>query len=160
MFIEVKGKPKTVIIQKRTKANKWVDIGSVTLIDGIDYNTARNILYSCSNLEAVDYRLILRGKKSGREYQVLFSRSEDFYDVLEQMKSDKSIYLLIDGLTLVANNSNPRCMGIDKFIDMVRFFGGIAKANMRTRCIDDGYLTTYDITYVNGNKSTISVFNS
>lgn len=160
MFIEVKGKPKSVIIQKRTKANKWVDVGSVILIEGIDYTTARNILHSCHDISNVDYRLILRGKKSQREYQVLSSRSYDFYNILEQMEIDNSIYLLVDGLKMVSNNSNPRCMCINKFIDMVRSYGGIAKANMRPRCIDDGYLKTYDITYVNGNKSTISIFNS
>lgn len=160
MFIEVKGKPKTVIIQKQTKTNKWIDVGTVTLIDGIDYNAARNILCSCPDILKIDYRLILRGKKSGREYQVLSSRSEDFYDILEQMENDNTIHLMIDGLKMVANNANPHCMYIDKFIDMVRSYGGIAKANMRSQCADDGYLKTYDITYVNGNKSTISVFNS
>lgn len=160
MFIEVKGKPKSVIIQKRTKANKWVDVGSVILIEGIDYTTARNILHSCHDISNVDYRLILRGKKSQREYQVLSSRSEDFYDILELMENYKTIHFMIDGLKMVSNNSNPCCMHIDKFIDMVRSYGGIAKANMRPRCIDDGYLKTYDITYVNGNKSTISIFNS
>lgn len=160
MFIEVKGKPKTVIIQKRTKANKWIDIGTVTLIDGIDYNAARNILCSCSDTLKIDYRLILRGKKSGREYQVLSSRSEDFYDVLEQMENDKTIHLMIDGMKMVANNANPHCMHLDMFIKLVRTYGGIAKATLRTPCSDDGYLNTYDVKYVNGESHTISVFNS
>lgn len=160
MFIEVKGKPKTVIIQKRTKANKWIDIGTVTLIDGIDYNAARNILCACPNALKIDYRLILRSKKTGREYQVLSSRSEDFYDVLEQMENDKTIYLMVDGLKMVANNANPYCMHLDMFIDLVRTYGGIAKVTLRTACPEDGYLNTYDVKYVNGKSHTISVFNS
>lgn len=160
MFIEVKGKPKTVIIQKLTKANEWIDIGSVTLVDGVDYNTARNILCSCPNLWSVDYRLILRSKKSGREYQVLSSRSEDIYNVFEQMESNKSIYLIIDGLRMVANNANPHCMPMTDFINSVRRLGGIAKASLRTPSPEDGYLNTYDIRYVNGESHTISIFNS
>lgn len=77
MFIEVKGKPKTVIIQKLTKANKWVDVGSITLLKGIDFKTADKILSSCATLKT-PHRLIIRGKKSKREFQVLSSRSEDF----------------------------------------------------------------------------------
>lgn len=159
MFIEVKGKPKTVIIQKLTKANKWVDIGSITILRGIDFKTANEILSSCATLKT-PHRLIIRGKKSKREFQVLSSRSEDFYNVISLMARDNRIHLMVDGSKMVANNLNPYCINLDGFIALIRSYGGIAKANLRPTCKDDGNLSTFDIKYVNGIESTVSVFYS
>lgn len=160
MFIEVKGKPKTVIIQKLTKANKWVDIGTLTLLDGIDYSQARNILSLYPDTSATHHRLILRGKKSQRECQVLSSRAFDFYDNIESMAHDKTLHFMLNGTRMVANNENPYTIKMGDFIQMIQESGGIAKATQRTTCPNDGGLLTIDIKCVDGKSHTISLFYS
>ena len=44
MFIEIANRPKHVIIQKCTKANKWVDIAEISDRCGMDYDYLTNIL--------------------------------------------------------------------------------------------------------------------
>lgn len=160
MFIEIKGKPKEVIIQKLTKKNNWVDVASYRDFDGIDYDKARDLLEFKQLTNNNHFRLILRGKKSKRELQVLSTRAFDFYDVLSDMRTDKGIHLMCDGLKMFANNENPHCIKIDKLADWVRKVGGIKKAYYRPQSPEDGDLATYDITFNDGTTATFSNFHS
>ena len=160
MFIEIKGKPKEVIIQKLTKKNNWVDVASYRDFDGIDYDKARDLLEFKQLTNNNHFRLILRGKKSKRELQVLSTRAFDFYDVLSDMRTDKGIHLMCDGLKMFANNENPHCIKIDKLADWVRKVGGIKKAYYRPQSPEDGDLATYDITFNDGTTATFSHFHS
>lgn len=167
MFLEVKGRPKVLTVQKLTKANKWKDIAVINILAGVDFDTACNILESCPERWKNSYRLIIRSEKSGKELQVLSDLALNFYHRLKKVENNPGRYLMVRGLDsyfigasnlmLVANNGNPHCLGWnDYFVMFIRKNGGIAKATLRKQCKEDGFLNTWDIRFVNGNKITVS----
>lgn len=162
MFIEVYGKPKEVIIQKWTKKNTWTDIGRYYDNEGFDFLKADNLLsmqqdFSLSNNE---FRLILRGKVSKREFQVLSTRAIEFYRLLALMENDNTRHLMCDGLKMFANNENPCVLKLWRLREMIRSAGGIKKATVRPTSKDDGYLETWDVIFNNGEEHTFSKFSS
>lgn len=164
MFIEVKGRPKEVVIQKLTKRNEWMDVGSYRDNGGLDYWKVRDLLEFKQGTSDVHYRLIIRGKKSKRELQVLSSRAFDFYDVLAQMARDKQIYLSYMSSTkrniMFANNENPHTLHAADLHNMILSGNGIEKSYFRPTSETDGYLDTYDVTFVDGTTGTFSVLHS
>lgn len=162
MFIEVKGKPKEVIVQKWTKKNTWVDVSRYYNGDGIDYKKAYNLLlmHQDFSLNNNEYRLILRGKVSKREFQVLSTRAIGFYNFLVGMESNNTIHLMCDGLKMFANNENPHVLKLHVLRDMIQKYGGIKNAATRTICNEDGGLETWDVYFNNNEKHTFSVFYS
>lgn len=164
MFIEVKGRPKEVVIQKLTKRNEWIDIGSYRDNEGFDYYKARALLEFKQGISEVHYRLLIRGKKSKRELQVLSSRAFDFYDVLASMAHNKQIYLSYmsptKGNIMFANNENPHALHASDLHNMIMAGNGIQKAYFRPPSEADGLLDTYDITFVDGTTGTFSVLHT
>ena len=168
MFIEIANRPKHVIIQKCTKANKWVDIAEISDRCGMDYNYLTNILrtYDLSQT-GLDWRVIVRSKKNPTKYrQVLSLCGLEFYDTLG---NDVLLSLILkkDAMGNVADYSqpilyslanNPYFKSVNELRDYIFSHGGIAKVHRRPCSAEDSYLVTFDITFNNGTEVTVSKY--
>ena len=151
MFIEIANRPKHVIIQKCTKANKWVDIAEISDRCGMDYNYLINILRTYDLIDVgLDWRVIVRSKKNPAKYrQVLSLGGMQFYDTLG---NDVLLSLILkkDAMGNVADYSQPILYSFSH--------GGIAKVHRRPCSVEDSYLVTFDITFNNGTEVTVSKY--
>lgn len=168
MFIEIANRPKHVIIQKCTKANKWVDIAEISDRCGMDYNYLTNILrtYGFSQT-GLDWRVIVRSKKNPAKYrQVLSLCGLEFYDTLG---NDVLLSLILkkDAMGNVTEGSqpilyslatNPYFKSVNELRDYIFSHGGIAKVHRRPCSTEDSYLVTFDITFNNGTEVTVSKY--
>ena len=160
MFLDIKGKPKKVIIQKRSRAGKWVDEGVYRDLNGLTYKKCVALLRMKSNEGAQDYRLIIRGVKSGREIQVLSLKTIHFRHTIKLLQDRKGMHLMADGLKMFAANENPHVLPVEKLIEWIRKSGGLKKVKYRHICKEDGELRTFDVTFGDDSKHTFSVFYS
>lgn len=160
MFLDIKGKPKKVIIQKCTRAGKWVDEGTYRDLDGLTFEKSYALLRMKYNQSPGDYRLIIRGMKSGCEVQVLSWKTIHFRYIIKQLQSCKGMHLMADGMKMFAANENPYTLTIDMLIDWIRQSGGLKKAKIRRSSKEDGYLRTFDVTFGDDSRHTFSIFYS
>lgn len=160
MFLDIKGKPKKVIIQKCTRAGKWVDEGAYRDLDGLTFEKCVALLRMKNSESFGEYRLIIRGMKSGREVQVLSWKTLDFRYTIKQLQSCKGMHLMADGMKMFASNENPYTLPVDKLIDWIRQSGGLKKTKIRRPSKEDGRLCTFDVTFGDDSKHTFSVFYS
>lgn len=168
MFIEIANRPKHVIIQKCTKANKWVDIAEISDRCGMDYDYLTNILrtYGFSQT-GLDWRVIVRSKKNPAKYrQVLSLCGLEFYDTLG---NDVLLSLILkkDAMGNATESSqpilyslatNPYFKSVNELRDYIFSHGGIAKVHRRPCSVEDSYLVTFDITFNNGTEVTVSKY--
>lgn len=168
MFIEIANRPKHVIIQKCTKANKWVDIAEISDRCGMDYDYLTNILrtYGFSQT-GLDWRVIVRSKKNPAKYrQVLSLCGLDFYATLG---TDMLLSLILkkDATGNVAEGSqpilyslatNPHFKSVNELRDYIFSHGGIAKVHRRPYSAEDSHLITFDITFNDGTEVTVSQY--
>lgn len=168
MFIEIANRPKHVIIQKCTKANKWVDIAEISDRCGMDYDYLTNILrtYGFSQT-GLDWRVIVRSKKNPAKYrQVLSLCGLEFYDTLG---NDVLLSLILkkDAMGNVAEGSqailyslatNPYFKSVNELREYIFSHGGIAKVHRRPCSAEDSYLVTFDITFNDGTEVTVSKY--
>lgn len=166
MFKTIKGNPRRVILQKCSRKNNWIDIGTYIDSEGITCKKAFGLISGAAYLENSDikfetrlntkYRLIVRGKKSGREILVISSFNMNLLRSLyEKSKSPQSI-ILVDGKTLYSNSSNPYMLSLQQLMEWTWKHGGIFKGNVRTSCKEDGNLCTWDVKFMDGEKHTFS----
>lgn len=160
MFLDISGKPKKVIIQKLTRAGKWVDEGVYRDLDGLTYKKCVALLRMKANEGADDYRLIIRGVKSGKEILILSLRTTHFRYIIDMMTKRKYMHMMADGLKMFSANENPYTLPVEKLIEWIRQSGGLKKVKYRHSCPEDGDLRTYDVTFGDGSKHTFSVFYS
>lgn len=166
MFKTIKGNPRRVILQKCSRKNNWVDIGTYIDNEGITYTKAQNLIAGAFRLENTDirfetrlntkYRLIVRGKKSGRELLVMSSSNMNLFRSLYEKSKSSQYIILVDGKTLYSNSSNPYMLPIQKLMEWTWEHGGIFKGNFRTSCKEDGNLYTCDVEFMDGEKHTFS----
>lgn len=168
MFIEIANRPKHVIIQKCTKANKWVDIAEISDRCGMDYDYLTNILrtYGFSQT-GLDWRVIVRSKKNPAKYrQVLSLCGLEFYDTLG---NDVLLSLILkkDAMGNVTEGSqpilyslatNPYFKSVNELREYIFTHGGIAKVHRRPCSAEDSYLVTFDITFNDGTEVTVSKY--
>ncbi len=168
MFIEIANRPKHVIIQKCTKANKWVDIAEISDRCGMDYDYLTNILRTYDlNQTGLDWRVIVRSKKNPAKYrQVLSLCGLDFYATLG---TDMLLSLILkkDAMGNVAEGSqpilyslatNPHFKSVNELRDYIFSHGGIAKVHRRAYSAEDSHLITFDITFNDGTEVTVSQY--
>lgn len=160
MFLDIKGKPKKVIIQKCTRAGKWVDEGAYRDLDGLSFEKCVALLRMKYNESPGDYRLIIRGMKSGREVQVLSWKTIHFRYTIKQLQSCKGMHLMADGMKMFSANENPYTLPVDKLIDWIRQSGGLKKTKIRRFSKEDGRLCTFDVIFGDDSRHTFSVFYS
>ena len=160
MFLDIKGKPKKVIIQKRTHSGSWSDVATYRDLEGLNFKKCVSVLRMKESENPGDYRLIIRGKKSKRELQVLSSSTLPFRYLVELLTKNKSMHLMADGLKMFADNENPHVLPAANLIQWIRESGGLKKVKHRDTCKEDGELNTYDVTFGDGSKHTFSIFYS
>jgi len=166
MFKTIKGNPRRVVLQKCSRKNNWVDIGTYIDSEGITCKKAFGLISGAIHLENSDikfetrlntkYRLIVRGKKSGREILVMSSFNMNLFRSLYERSKDSRYIILVDGKTLYSNSSNPYMTSIQKLMEWTWEHGGIFKGNGRTLCKEDGNLFTWDVEFMDGEKHTFS----
>ena len=166
MFKSLKGNPRTVIVLKYSRKKKWVDLGTITDVEGINFLKASRILQMFQTNEAervnldtfndTKFRLIVRGKKSGREVLVLSTDNESFFLRLNNIRNNPHVIILVDGEELYSDSANPYFYSLNDLMLWTWKHNGILKAKGRTICPEDGNLSTYDITFVDGEKHTFS----
>ena len=166
MFKTIKGNPRRVVLQKCSRKNNWVDIGTYIDNEGITYMKAYNLISRAMHLENSDinfktrlntkYRLIVRGKKSGRELLVMSSFNMNLFRPLYERSKFSRYIILVDGKTLYSNSSNPYMLPIQQLMEWTWEHGGILKGNVRTFCEEDGNLCTWDVEFIDGEKHTFS----
>ena len=168
MFIEIANRPKHVIIQKCTKANKWVDIAEISDRCGMDYDYLTNILRTYDLIDiGLDWRVIVRSKKNPAKYrQVLSLSGLQFYTTLD---NDMLLSLILkkDAIGNVANYSqpilyslanNPHFNSVKEFKEFISRHCGIAKVHRRPYSTEDSYLVTFDLTFNDGTEVTVSQY--
>lgn len=166
MFKTIKGNPRRVILQKCSRKNNWVDIGTYIDSEGITYTKALNLITGASRMENPDvrfetrlntkYRLIVRGKKSDKELLVMSSLNSNLFRSLYERSTSSQYVILVDGKTLYSNSGNPYMTPIKKLMEWTWEHGGIYKGNIRTSCKEDGGLATWDVEFMDGEKHTFS----
>lgn len=166
MFKTIKGNPRRVILQKCSRKNNWVDIGTYIDNEGITFKKAYTLIQGATHLENSDinfttrlntkYRLIVRGKKSGRELLVMSSFNVNLFQSLCGISKSPSCIILVDGKTLYSASSNPYMKSLEELMKWTWEHGGIFKANTRTCCKEDGSLSTWDVEFMDGEKHTFS----
>lgn len=168
MFIEIANRPKHVIIQKCTKANKWVDIAEISDRCGMDYDYLSHILRTYDLIDiGLDWRVVVRSKKNPAKYrQVLSLSGLQFYATL---RNDMLVSLILkkDAVGNVADYSqpilyslanNPHFKSANELREYIFNHGGIAKVHRRPYSTEDSYLVTFDITFNNGTEVTVSQY--
>lgn len=168
MFIEIANRPKHVIIQKCTKANKWVDIAEISDRCGMDYDYLTNILRTYDLIDVgLDWRAIVRSKKNPEKYrQVLSLGGLQFYATLG---NDMLLSLILrkDAMGNVADYSqpilyslanNPHFNPAKELKEFIFRRGGIAKVHRRPYSTEDSYLVTFDLTFNDGTEVTVSQY--
>lgn len=164
MFIEIKNNPKHVIIQKFSKASKWVDVAEVHDRNGMDHYYLADLLYTFNRLHGYpDVRAIVRSQKNPEKFrQVLSITGLTFYNYIKSSEKYYCPYIVSvcgDDKTpkLYSLVENPHFLGKEDFANLLIDNKGINKANMRDIVKEDGCLNTYDITFNNGVKVTMSI---
>ena len=168
MFIEIAKNPKHVIIQKCTKANKWVDIAEIGDRCGMDYNYLSNILRAYYLIDNdLDWRVIVRSKKNPAKYhQVLSFAGLQFYAALNNnmllslifKKDEEGNVIDYSKGFLYSLANNPHFSSVKELQEFVFRHGGIAKVHRRPLSTEDGYLVTFDITFNDGTEVTVSQY--
>lgn len=156
MFIEVNGRPNTVILQRWSQRNRWADVGSYTHNEGVDYVVAHNLLSGTADF--FNHRLIIRGKKSKREIQVLSGRALDFYRILQNVGNSSSRFIRRANGEMYNNFDNPTCLPMKKLKEFIKSHNGIKKAKLRAITATDGSLRTWDVTFNDEHKEAFSLF--
>lgn len=166
MFKTIKGNPRRVVLQKCSRKNNWVDIGTYIDSEGITSTKAQHLITGASRLENSDirfetrlntkYRLIVRGKKSDRELLVMSSSNINLFRSLYDWSKSAQCVILVDGKTLYSNSANPYMTPIKKLMEWTWEHGGIYKGSTRTSCKEDGNLCTWDVEFMDGEKHTFS----
>ena len=167
MFKSIKGNPRTVVIQKYSRKKNWVDLGTYLDAEGITLVKANNLLrfvydniaecVSPSTLQETKIRIIVRGKKSKRELLVLSNDNNEFFELLNGYINNPRVVIVVDGKRMYSDSENPHFKSLTEFMEWTWEHNGISKATLRTPCVGDGNLQTYDITFVDGEKHTCSL---
>lgn len=166
MFKTIKGNPRRVVLQKCSRKNNWVDIGTYIDNEGITHTKAHHLISGASRLENSDirfetrlntkYRLIVRGKKSNRELPVMSSSNMNLFHSLYEVSNYPSHIILVDGKTLYSASSNPYMKSFEKLMEWTWEHGGISRASVRKPCKEDGNLCTWNVEFMDGEKHTFS----
>lgn len=167
MFIEIKNNPKHVIIQKLSKASKWVDVAEVHDRNGMDHDYLADLLYTFNRIHGYpDVRAIVRSQKNPEKFrQVLSITGLTFYNYIRGAHEDSYPYIISvcddeKNLKLYSLDENPHFLGRKDFTNLLIDNKGIDKVHMRDVVKEDGYLNTFDIIFNNGKKVSMSILST
>ena len=167
MFLEVKTEPNEIVIQRKTKRGQWKNVATIINEKRMSYYMIKSFINAylesldlarCNSKYDEHIRAVIIGRKSGRTIQVLSSDGLDFYDSLSgHCRTYWSVYNKLTGDKLIYTGIDGSIFNTFKdFHEFIIKHNGIKKARMRQSDKSDDWLKTWDVTFNDNTKISLS----